>query len=81
MPESLIVIDALSPPPWMRSLTDLPLRARRLLSPKMKRMASQVFDLPDPFGPMMQLKPCDRGMRTALNDLKLRSVSSPMVAM
>ncbi len=48
-------------------------------SPSTKRIASMMFDLPEPFGPETTVKPWEKGIRVfRANDLKL-SISSSLM--
>ncbi len=48
--------------------------ALELVGPSTKRMASEMFDLPMPFGPAIPVKPGWKGISVAPeNDLKLRT--------
>ncbi len=47
------------------------------LGPKTNCIASPQFDLPDPFGPVIAVKPRSRGIVTSpLNDLKFETSSA-----
>ena len=58
----------------MTSCILLPRSCFALCSPSVQRMASATFDLPQPFGPIMAVTPCWKGISTlSANDLKPRS--------
>ena len=63
--------------PWINCFSFLALRSFVDRDPSMKSIASVMLDLPEPFGPVIQVNPGPRGTVTwPLKDLKFSNLSS-----